>query len=213
MRVAILFCATTILFAATKNVQSASDWLSAPKPKFPARALQKGSEGSVKLRLVLVGDGSVTKATVLKSSGDSILDEIAQDSVLKWKMKTSAIRPSDLVKGRDEVIEFRQEALMAASYPLGVKAGFANEQQWKPWMYAPFPYYSMDARRLRHTGTAVVSARIGSNGEVIAVQTLKSSGYSDLDGLATAAVRHWRAHKEFAGRNLQVPVSFQLTRR
>ena len=34
----------------------ASDWLSAPKPKFPNDALKKGSEGSVKLRVLLTQD-------------------------------------------------------------------------------------------------------------------------------------------------------------
>ena len=128
-------------------------------------------------------------------------------------MKPNAIKPSDLTKGRVEEIEFRQEAMMSATYPLSVRAGFDSEEQWKRWVHAPFPYYPMDARRLRHEGTVLLVATIGKGGEVVAVQLFKTSGHSDLDEEATKAVRHWKAHKEYAGQNLGVPVIFRLTRR
>jgi TonB family protein len=214
MRIAVFSFFSAISSMISPETQAAtSDWLSAPKPKFPARALQKGSEGSVKLRIVLAKDGSLTSATVLKSSGDSVLDQTAQNTVMKWKMKPSAIKASDLGRGRDEVIEFKQEAVIAATYPRGGKAAFASEKDWKPWTYAPFPCYPMDARLRHHTGTVVLGATIGSDGRVVAVQMLKTSGYNDLDEAATTALRHWRAHKEFAGRNLRVPATFVLTPR
>src|SRR5438477_11476111 len=87
-----------------------SDWLSAPKPKFPASALKNGSEGSVKLQVVLSKDGRVTETTVLRSSGDPVLDAAAQQGGSKWKMKATTIKPSDLTKGRETIVEFRQEA-------------------------------------------------------------------------------------------------------
>jgi TonB family protein len=189
---------------------ASSDWLSAPKPNFPPSALGKGSEGSVRLKLFFGKDGSVTSSKVLKTSGDSVLDETARTAVLRWKLKPSAIKPSDLTKGRIEEIEFRQETMRSATYPLGVAAGFSSEELWRKWTYAPFPYYPMDARRLRHTGMVVVSAKIGSDGRVVGVQIVKSSGYSDLDEMAVKAVRHWRAHGQFAGQNLEVPVNFTL---
>jgi TonB family protein len=189
---------------------AASDWLSAPKPNFPPSALGKGSEGSVRLKLLFGSDGSVTSARILKTSGDTVLDETARSAVLKWKLKPSAIRAADLTKGRVEEVEFRQETMRSATYPLGVAAGFSSEELWRKWTYAPFPYYPMDARRLRHTGMVVVTAKIGSDGRVVGVQIVKSSGYSDLDEMAIKAVRHWRAHGQFAGQNLEVPVNFTL---
>src|SRR5437588_6238757 len=118
MRSPVLFCILAVLILFGSNAQAAaSDWLSAPKPNFPPSALRKGSEGSVRLKLVFARDGSVTSAKVFKSSGDSVLDETARNAVLKWKMKPGAIKPSDLTKGRVEVIEFRQEAALAAVYP------------------------------------------------------------------------------------------------
>ena len=188
----------------------ASDWLSAPQPKFPPSALRKGSEGVVKLRLQLAADGTVRNATILKSSRDSVLDETARVAVLKWKMKPSAVRPSDTSKGRVQEVEFKQEAIMGAAYPLGVRARFDTEEGLKPWMYAPFPDYPVDARRLHHTGTVLLSAIIGNDGEVSAVQLIKTSGYSDLDEQAVKAVRHWRAHRHYAGQTLRFPITFKL---
>jgi TonB family protein len=214
MRSPILACILCFpLLHASDTLAVESDWLSAPKPNFPPSALRKGTEGFVRLRLFFTHDGTVTSAKVLKSSGDSVLDETARTAVLRWKMRPSAIKPSDLTKGRVEEIEFRQEALMAAAYPLGVKAGFSTEQVWKPWISAPFPNYPMEARRLRHTGKTFLNASIGSDGRVVAVQVVKTSGYSELDEAATIAVRHWRAHKQYAGQNLQVPVTFTITSR
>jgi len=206
---ACVLCAFLLLSELVQAVSS--DWLLAPQPQFPSTALSKGSEGLVKLRLVLSKDGSVASATVLRSSGDSVLDSTARTVVLKWKMKPGALKPSDLTKGRIEEIEFRQEAMRSATYPRGVDAGFRDEKEWKQWVHAPFPYYPMDARRLRHMGTVLLSAEIGKDGQVTAVQITKSSGYSDLDEEASKAVRHWQAHKEYAGQCLEVPVLFNLT--
>lgn len=212
MKQTIFVCVCAALFAAPTGLcATTSDWLSAPKPNFPPSALRKGSEGSVKLKLLFAQDGSVTSAKVFKSSGDSVLDETARNAVLKWKMKPGAIKPSDLTKGRVEEIEFRQEAMMSATYPLSVRAGFGGQDQWKRWIYAPFPYYPMDARRLRHQGTVLLIATIGKDGGVVAVQIFKTSGYADLDEQASKALRHWKAHKEYAGQKLGVPVRFTLS--
>jgi TonB family protein len=159
---------------------------------------------------VLSPNRRVASATVVKSSGDAVLDQTALGTVLTWKMDPRRVKASDLTKGRTEEIEFRQEAMRSATYPLGVAAGFDGEGLWQKWSYAPFPYYPMDARGLRHKGMVVVNARIGSDGRVAAVQIVKSCGYSDLDEMAVKAVRHWRAHKQLAGQNLEVPITFKL---
>ena len=108
---ALLFCLPVRGDAAT------SDWLSAPKPEFPSSALKAGSEGSVKLRAVLAKDGHVTSTIISRSSGNSILDRTAQQAVSKWRMKPSAITTSDARQGRETIVEFKQEALVAAIYP------------------------------------------------------------------------------------------------
>ncbi len=212
MRSSVLCSLALFAFVIPAKLEAAeSDWLSAPKPNFPPGVLRKGAEGFVRLRLFLARDGNVASAKILKTSGDSVLDETARTTVLRWKMRPSAIKPSDLTKGRVEEIEFRQEAMMSATYPLSVRAGFGGLDQWKRWIYAPFPYYPMDARRLRHQGTVLLIATIGKDGGVVAVQIFKTSGYADLDEQASKALRHWKAHKEYAGQKLGVPVRFTLS--
>ena len=189
-----------------------SDWLSAPMPKFPTSALKKGSEGSVKLQVVLAKDGRVTGTAVLRSSGDPVLDAAAQQAISKWRMKPSAIGPSDLTKGRKTIVEFKQEALLAAVYP-DRTAYFASWKNVDIWMFAPFPAYPLSVRQQHHTGRVLVKAKIGGDGRVASVQVLQSSGYSDLDELAVKAVRLWRAHKQFSGKQYAIPINFVIGRR
>ena len=211
MRSLLLIGAITFLIAdAFASRAISSDWLDAPQPRFPSSALQRGVEGVVRLRVVLSNNGRVTNATVVKSSGEAVLDAAARDTVLKWRMDPRRVKTSDLKAGRVEEIEFKQEAMRSATYPLGVAAGFNTEEQWRRWTYAPFPYYPMDARRLRHEGTVLLIATIGKDGGVVAVQIYKTSGYADLDEEASKALHHWKAHKDYAGQKLGVPVRFTL---
>lgn len=163
----------------------------------------------MKLRIVLNADGRVKNCVVTKTSGDGALDEAAQRSVLKWQLKRAAIKPDDLTKGRDELVEFKQEALLAAVYP-DRKAFFEDFEGPKHWMYAPFPSYPLDERRLYHTGTVWLYGRIDHEGRVTDVRILQSSGYSRLDQCAVVALRLWRAHKEFARQQFKIPITFVM---
>ena len=210
MRFPLWFCTWTCAFFISLTTFAApSDWLSAPKPNFPPSALRKGSEGSVKLKLLLAQDGSVTGARILKNSGDAALDETARSAVLKWRLKPNAIKPSDLTKGRIEEIEFQQEALLAAVYP-DRKAYFSSWEHTEIWMSAPFPSYPYDQRRLRHTGRVLLYGRVADDGRVTDITVLQSSGYSALDQCAVAAMRLWRAHKRYAGFRFKIPIKFEI---
>jgi TonB family protein len=83
------------------SLDAASVWSSAPKPNFPQSSLRKGSEGFVKLRIIVAKDGHVTNAVITKSSGDGVLDNTARNAVFKWKMNTAVIKPDYLTKGID----------------------------------------------------------------------------------------------------------------
>jgi TonB family protein len=186
-----------------------SDWLSAPKPTFPAGALKAGSEGSVKLQVVLTQDGHVNQTTVLQSSGSSALDTAARQAVSKWMLKRSAIKPTDLTTGRPTIVEFKQEALIAAVYP-DRTAYFKTWKNIGIWMFAPFPSYPTNARQYYHTGKVSLGVTIGRDGQVSDVQILQSSGHHDLDQSALKAVRVWRAHKQFSGKKFVVPIDFKI---
>ena len=191
---------------------ASSDWLRSPKPKFPQSALKHYSEGSVRLRLILASDGSVREAQIVKSSGDGALDKGAHDAVLKWKLRPAAIRPSDLVKGRDEIIDFKQEAPMAARHPDRWGYFTSPEIHAKIWMFAPFPAYPFHARASHTEGTVFVGITIGPQGEVQDIRLVKSSGSKMLDDAALSGVRLWRAHKQYAGRKLILPVRYVMGR-
>jgi len=205
----LLFCLTVCGDAAT------SDWLSAPKPTFPSGALKGGSEGLVKLRAVIAKDGHVTSTMLLQSSGDPVLDRAAREAVSKWKMKPSAITPSDLRQGRVTIVEFKQEALVAAIYP-DRQAYFGSPDRILKstvWMFAPFPSYPLSEREQHHTGTVLMKVTIGGDGRVAGAQVLRSSGYPKLDESAVKAVRLYRAHKQFAGKQGVFSITFAMGRR
>jgi TonB family protein len=203
--------ASSVIFSCCTSAAT-SDWLSAPKPRFPTDALKKGSEGSVTLQVVLTKDGRVAGTTILRSSRDGDLDAAAQQAVLHWRMKPSAIKPSDLTKGRKTIIEFKQEALLAAVYP-DRQAFFHNWKFADIWMFAPFPAYTLSARQQYHTGEVLLRVRIGGDGQVDSVQVTQSSGHGDLDELAVKAVRLWRAHKQFSGNQYTIPIDFNINGR
>ena len=190
-----------------------SDWVTQSKPTFPSSALERNSEGVVKVRIVLTKDGSVDHAIVAKSSGDRQLDEAAERGVLNWRMKRSAIKPADLTVGREVLIDFREEAAVAARYPGNVVASFDHMESADKWRSAPFPPYPMEARLQHEEGTVIVQTTIGAKGEVDRVEILQSSGHKALDDSAVNAVKHWKAHPQYAGRKFKFPITFTVFHR
>jgi TonB family protein len=127
-------------------------------------------------------------------------------------MKPSFIKPSDLRQGRDTIVEFKQEALVAAVYP-DRKAYFGSPAKLENpthWMFAPFPSYPLSEQKQHHTGTVLMKVTIGRDGRVASAQVLRSSGYPKLDECAVKAVRLWRAHKQFAGEQGVFPIEFTI---
>jgi TonB family protein len=206
-----------LLYFVSFGQAASSDWLKSPQPKFPQTALKNYLEGSVRLRVLLAEDGSVRDTRVIKSSGIPILDRAAQEAVLQWKMKPTAIKSADVSKGRDEIIEFKQEAPVAAVYPDRVAYVGTTQHNVVPtfsklWMFAPFPSYPVEARQYHEQGTAFVGLIIGKNGDTENIQLVRSSGFRVLDQAALRAVALWRAHKQYAGLKFGVPISFTLFR-
>ncbi|MGH8101069.1 MAG: energy transducer TonB [Chthoniobacterales bacterium] len=209
-----LGCAATILAFASQG--EGSDWQKSPRPKFPDSALQKFSEGLVKLRAIIAQDGSVREVILVKSSGDPALDEAAQKAISKWRMEPTAIKAQDLVKGREVTFDFKEEAHVAAVYRDRHVAYFheATEKSlWRIWMFAPFPSYSEHARRFHRQGTVRIYLRIGKDGRPEDVKIAQSSGFKELDDSVLRAVQEWRAHNEYAGTKIIFPITFQLMHR
>jgi TonB family protein len=178
-----------------------------PQPKFPEAALRRGTEGYVVVRAHIAKDGTVTRATISRSSGDATLDETARTAVLKWKMNAAAIKPQYLTKGYDQRIDFRQEAPVALRYR--DRAGyFSSFRSAKIWTYAPVPEYPAHERLMKSEGVVYIRVKIGADGGVASAEVAKSCGYPNLDKAALEAVRKWRSHREFAGKHGVLPVAF-----
>jgi TonB family protein len=168
---------------------------------------------------VLTPEGNVKRATLLKSSGNPKLDQAAREAVLNWKMKAAAVKPADLSRGRDEIIEFRQEPILVARYQdrdayFESKGGIIKENELsKMWLSAPFPSYPYDARLHWEQGTVLVTLTIGNEGTPQDVHVFKGSGHLSLDYAAVQAVKLWRARKEYIGRKITFPITFKMGRR
>ena len=98
--------ALAALLVALPLTSANAKWLEKAKPSLPYGVYIDGLEGSVVLSLVLDRGGHVTDTQVLRSSGSSRLDSLAQDAALKWRLSPDAVVPTDLNKGRVEKITF-----------------------------------------------------------------------------------------------------------
>ena len=76
------------------------------------------------------------------------------------------------------------------------------------WKHVSIPEYPIHERGIKAEGTTMVGATIGPGGEVVSVELVKTSGYPNLDKAALAAVHLWRAHEQYSGRRVVVPVRF-----
>ncbi|MBF0109165.1 MAG: energy transducer TonB [Magnetococcales bacterium] len=56
----------------------------APKPEYPPLARRRGLEGTVLLRIFIDATGTPNRVEIMKSSGHSILDDSARETVLEW---------------------------------------------------------------------------------------------------------------------------------
>lgn len=203
----LLFLAIAILLASPAHA-SASVWASAPKPKFPEAALRKGAEGYVIVRAYVDTAGAVTRATIAKSSGDSMLDDAARTAVLKWRMRADAIKPEYRTGGYQVRFDFKEESPVAMKYR-DRSVYFSTYSSAAMWKHVSAPEYPIHERGIRAAGTTMVGVIIGPHGEIVSAVVVKTSGYPNLDKAAVTAVQLWRAHEQHAGRRVIIPVRFE----
>lgn len=82
-------------------------WLAKSQPNLPFGVYMQGIQGSVVLSLTLDRSGRVTGTNVLRSSGHPALDELARNAAMNWLLSTDSVLPSDISKGRVELITFK----------------------------------------------------------------------------------------------------------
>ena len=183
-----------------------SDWIEAPQPVYPLRAAIEGDAGEVTLRVLLGTNGHVRDATIVKGSGKQVLDYAARAAVLKWHLKPSKIRPSDIATGREVAVEFqpgKKDKLVAAAV---LRKASEKGSAWKHGGSIKYPQAAFDKNL---SGTVRLRFTIDSDGHPRSVQVLQSSGAPELDKAAVEGIQTWSAYREWIGESAEVPVTFE----
>ena len=58
-----------------------------PKPTYPAFARRLGHEGRVVIRIQVLSSGTVAAASIERSSGYAVLDEVALATIKRWRFR------------------------------------------------------------------------------------------------------------------------------
>jgi TonB family protein len=87
-----------------------AQWAAKPAPPLPHSLLDQAQSGSVLLNLTFDRSGQVTDAQIVRGSGVSGLDRVAQQGAMKWRLNPSAVQASDTTSGRRHLVKFYQNA-------------------------------------------------------------------------------------------------------
>lgn len=101
-------CGTVVALLVVSPLSTANaKWLEKNTPKLPMGVYFQGLEGSVVLSLTLDKSGRVTDTRVLRSSGHHALDELAREAAANWRLSPNSVVPSDINRGRVELVTFK----------------------------------------------------------------------------------------------------------
>lgn len=64
---------------------SSADYLQNPQPPYPPMSKRLGEQGQVMLRVLIGADGNAQQVEIRRSSGFERLDNVAQETVRRWK--------------------------------------------------------------------------------------------------------------------------------
>jgi len=92
-------------------------WLEKKEPKLPFGVYIQGLHGSVVLSLTMDKSGRVTGTNVLRSSGHPALDELARNAAMGWRLSPDSVLPSDISKGRVELVRFKTQDRVKSLLP------------------------------------------------------------------------------------------------
>jgi TonB family protein len=109
-----------------------AEWIEKPTPEFPMGIYYAGVGGSVVVSLTMDRDGRVTSSRVIRSSGQTILDRLAREASMKWRLAPHSVIPTDLTVGRLQLIRFRRSdpgyarALVPGGTPIWREVSWRN---------------------------------------------------------------------------------------
>ena len=82
--------------APTVDADYKAAYLNNPKPPYPPVAFQMRIEGTVSLKVLVLPDGQVGEVLLGRSSGNSLLDQSALNTVAKWKFVPAKSQGKDI---------------------------------------------------------------------------------------------------------------------
>jgi TonB family protein len=83
-------------------------WVEKDRPDFPIGIYYSGAQGSVVVSLTMDKSGRVTSSTVMRSSGHEVLDQLARQATMHWRLSPESVIATDMTVGRLELIKFKQ---------------------------------------------------------------------------------------------------------
>jgi TonB family protein len=92
-------------------------WLEKKEPTLPFGIYIQGLNGSVVISMTMDKSGRVTGTNVLKSSGHPALDELARNAAMGWRLSPDSVLPSDISKGRVELVRFKTQDRVKSLLP------------------------------------------------------------------------------------------------
>jgi len=92
-------------------------WLEKKEPSLPFGVYIQGLNGSVVLSITMDKSGRVTGTNILKSSGHPALDELARNAAMGWRLSPDSVLPSDISKGRVELVRFKTQEKVKSLLP------------------------------------------------------------------------------------------------
>jgi TonB family protein len=92
-------------------------WLEKKEPTLPFGIYIQGLNGSVVISMTMDKSGRVTGTSVLKSSGHPALDELARNAAMGWRLSPDSVLPSDISKGRVELVRFKTQDRVKSLLP------------------------------------------------------------------------------------------------
>ncbi len=75
-------------------------------PQYPREALLKGIEGWVKVKFIILEDGSVDSPTVIEAEPNRLFNRAAIRAILRWKFKPRIVDGQPVRREAEQVIEF-----------------------------------------------------------------------------------------------------------
>lgn len=109
--VSCVVAAAGLLLLGTTSARA--QWAAKPAPPLPRALLEQAESGSVLLNLTFDRSGQVTDAQVVRGSGVSGLDKVAQQGAMRWRLDPAAVQASDTTIGRKHLVKFFQDARVA----------------------------------------------------------------------------------------------------